>query len=140
MNRRTFLAWVGVGSLASFFPMALAACSEPKAPANSSTRPDGFIPVGTLQELEQKGSILNSKIPALIIHNPKNSQDISAFNPTCPHAGCDVKWKANKEEFICPCHGSEFSGDGKLIKGPAHQGLKAYIAKVEGNIVLVKTT
>ncbi|VXD22526.1 Rieske (2Fe-2S) domain protein [Planktothrix serta PCC 8927] len=139
MNRRTFLTWVGVGSLASFFPMALALCSSPKDATNSSPRPDGFIPVGTIQELDKKGSIFNSQLPALIIHNSKNSPDISAFNPTCPHAGCIVKWKANKEEFICPCHGSQFRADGQLMKGPAHQGLKAYLTKVEANIILVKT-
>ncbi|MBE9146834.1 QcrA and Rieske domain-containing protein [Planktothrix mougeotii] len=138
MNRRTFLAWVSVGSLASFFPMALAVCSEPKDTATFSTRPDGFIPVGTIQELDKKGSLLNSKIPALIIHNQKNSQDIFVVNPTCPHAGCVVKWKGNKEEFLCPCHGSQFTANGQLMKGPAHQGLKPYITKVEGNLILVK--
>ena len=122
MNRRTFLTWVGVGSLASFFPMALALCSNPKDAANPSTRPDGFIPVGTIQELDQNGSIFNSKLPA------------------CPHAGCVVKWKADKQEFICPCHGAEFRADGQLMKGPAHKGLKPYIAKVEGNIILIKTS
>ncbi|MBD2483597.1 ubiquinol-cytochrome c reductase iron-sulfur subunit [Planktothrix sp. FACHB-1365] len=138
MNRRTFLAWVGVGSLASFFPLVLAICSKPTTAANPSTRPDGFIPVGTIQELDKKGSLLNSKIPALVIHNQKNSQDIFVVNPTCPHAGCVVKWKGNKEEFLCPCHGSQFTANGQLMKGPAHQGLKPYIAKVEGNLILVK--
>ncbi|MEY3221963.1 MAG: hypothetical protein RLZZ203_819 [Cyanobacteriota bacterium] len=138
MNRRTFLAWVGVGSLASCFPIALAISSEPIDMANSSTRSEGFIPVGTLQELKQKGSIFNSKIPALIILNPQNSQEIAAFNPTCPHAGCTVKWKPGKQEFICPCHESKFKANGQLSEGPAHEGLKRYIVKVEDNVILVK--
>lgn len=138
MNRRTFLAWVGVGSLASFFPVALAACSNSKNTANIATRPDGFIPVGTIQELDEQGSILNSQIPALIIRNPKNTEEVSAVNPNCPHLDCVVEWEASKKEFGCLCHGSQFTPEGQVIKGPADQGLKPYLAKVEANIILVK--
>jgi len=138
MNRRTFLAWVGVGSLASSFPVALSACSNSKNAANIATRPDGFIAVGTIQELDEKGSILNSQLPALIIRNPKNAQEVSAVNPNCPHLDCVVEWEASKKEFGCPCHASQFTPDGQVIKGPANTGLKPYLAKVEGNIILVK--
>ncbi|VXD22994.1 QcrA and Rieske domain-containing protein [Planktothrix paucivesiculata] len=138
MNRRTFLAWVGVGSLASSFPVALAACSNPENTANIATRPDGFTVAGTIQELDEKGSIFNSQLPALIIRNPKNIQEVFAVNPTCPHLDCIVKWEASKKEFGCPCHASQFTPDGQVIKGPADRELKPYLAKVEGNIILVK--
>lgn len=138
MKRRTFLAWVSVGSLASFFPVALAACSNSKNSTNLVTRPDNFIQVGTLQELDEQGSILNSQIPVLIIRNPNNPQEISAVNPTCPHLDCIVQWEASKKEFGCPCHASQFTPEGQVIKGPTDRGLKRYLAKLEGNTVLVK--
>jgi len=40
----------------------------------------------------------------------------------CPHAGCNVKEKNG--EFICPCHGSRFSLEGKLLEGPAETDLQ----------------
>ncbi len=42
----------------------------------------------------------------------------------CPHMGCilDVNFKTNKLE--CPCHGSEFEFNGKLLEGPAREDLE----------------
>lgn len=41
----------------------------------------------------------------------------------CPHAGCDVDYKNG--EFVCPCHGSKFDSEGKVIQGPATQNLES---------------
>lgn len=37
----------------------------------------------------------------------------------CPHMGCALKWNAPEHSWDCPCHGSRFSEDGKLIDNPA---------------------
>ncbi len=37
----------------------------------------------------------------------------------CPHLGCALKWNADERSWDCPCHGSRFSEDGKLLNGPA---------------------
>jgi len=34
--------------------------------------------------------------------------------------------------FSCPCHGSRFDAEGKLLNGPAQRGLKAIPVTVEG--------
>ena len=41
----------------------------------------------------------------------------------CPHAGCQASWNKDEKAFICPCHGSKFDKDGKLLRGPATEGL-----------------
>lgn len=41
----------------------------------------------------------------------------------CPHRGCLVDYNKEKNEFICPCHGSTFNIEGKLLKGPATKDL-----------------
>lgn len=38
---------------------------------------------------------------------------------TCPHLGCSYMFNDGKKHFQCPCHGSEFGLDGRLLKGPA---------------------
>ncbi len=42
----------------------------------------------------------------------------------CPHLGCALKWNAQEHSWDCPCHGSRFSEDGKLLNNPATGGLK----------------
>jgi glycine/D-amino acid oxidase-like deaminating enzyme/nitrite reductase/ring-hydroxylating ferredoxin subunit len=37
----------------------------------------------------------------------------------CSHLGCIVSWNAVERTWDCPCHGSCFTTDGKLLKGPA---------------------
>jgi glycine/D-amino acid oxidase-like deaminating enzyme/nitrite reductase/ring-hydroxylating ferredoxin subunit len=41
----------------------------------------------------------------------------------CPHAGCIVHWNGFERCWDCPCHGSQFQPDGKVISGPAISAL-----------------
>jgi len=36
----------------------------------------------------------------------------------CPHAGCAVTWKSDKNEFFCPCHAGRFDANGSVLSGP----------------------
>lgn len=44
--------------------------------------------------------------------------------PRCPHMGCALKWNAQEHSWDCPCHGSRFGEDGKLLNNPATGNLK----------------
>ncbi len=37
----------------------------------------------------------------------------------CPHLGCALKWNKNEHSWDCPCHGSRFEENGRLIDNPA---------------------
>ena len=39
--------------------------------------------------------------------------------PRCPHLGCALKYNAQEHSWDCPCHGSRFTEDGKLLNNPA---------------------
>ena len=39
--------------------------------------------------------------------------EVVAFHATCPHAGCTVAFDIDSDAFLCPCHNSSFSKDGK---------------------------
>ena len=39
--------------------------------------------------------------------------------PRCPHLGCALKWNPHEHSWDCPCHGSRFEEDGKLIDNPS---------------------
>ena len=42
----------------------------------------------------------------------------------CPHMGCALKWNPWEHTWDCPCHGSRFTEDGRLIDNPATGDLK----------------
>jgi cytochrome b6-f complex iron-sulfur subunit len=57
-----------------------------------------------------------------IIVNKKDN-DIRIYSSKCTHLGCKLN-KMDNNEIVCPCHGSRFSVDGKVLMGPADNNLK----------------
>lgn len=42
----------------------------------------------------------------------------------CPHLGCALKWNNAEHTWDCPCHGSRFEENGRVINNPANGDLK----------------
>lgn len=63
--------------------------------------------------------------PQLFVNGFKAS--VNLLSPTtkrCPHMGCALKWNKQEHTWDCPCHGSRFEENGKLIDNPAKKDLK----------------
>lgn len=58
----------------------------------------------------------------LVITDPPRIAEY-AINPTCTHLGCTVDWKADQNQFVCPCHGSRYDNQGRVVHGPAQRSL-----------------
>lgn len=48
-----------------------------------------------------------------------NSGTLHKISARCPHLGCELKWNPSEKTWDCPCHGSRFDYDGRLIDNPA---------------------
>jgi len=62
-------------------------------------------------------SILRLQLAANCIESATNLLTPTA--PRCPHLGCALKWNPREHSWDCPCHGSRFTEDGRLIDNPA---------------------
>jgi menaquinol-cytochrome c reductase iron-sulfur subunit len=64
--------------------------------------------------------------------------DVTVFSPICPHLGCRYAWRPQRRKFVCPCHGSVFAPDGKVLAGPAPRPLDTLPARVDQGELLVE--
>ncbi|WP_313260673.1 FAD-dependent oxidoreductase [Sphingobacterium sp.] len=44
---------------------------------------------------------------------------LHVLRSTCPHANCEVRWNNAELSWDCPCHGSRFNVNGKILNGPS---------------------
>ena len=50
--------------------------------------------------------------------------ELIALSPDCTHMGCRVAFNKAERSWDCPCHGSRFGVDGRVLEGPANQDLE----------------
>lgn len=79
--------------------------------------------------------VYSEKSTAWVLKKPDNS--VVAFGPQCTHLGCAYHWEEGKGQFLCPCHSSIFSADGRVVAGPAPRPLDRYDVKVSGTRLLL---
>ena len=79
--------------------------------------------------------VTSEKSTAWVVKNSGNQ--VTAFVPQCTHLGCAYHWDQAQNEFVCPCHNSLFSIDGKVLGGPAPRPLDRYQTRVQGNKLLL---
>ena len=60
----------------------------------------------------------------------------SAVSTRCMHRGCQVEPAA--EHLVCPCHGSEYSNTGEVLKGPTQRPLRKLAAVLQGDSIVIE--
>ena len=58
----------------------------------------------------------------------------------CTHLGCAVPFDQGSGQFVCPCHGSEFTPDGDVLNPPAPRPLDLFQLSInEDSEIIVDT-
>jgi cytochrome b6-f complex iron-sulfur subunit len=127
MGRRDFLA---LGAAAA----SLAGCAGARyvVPSVGAGRV-----VAPLAELEREGEVF-LQAPGMqrpIYVRRMESSELVAVLASCTHQGCQPQPVADR--LACPCHGSEFAFDGRVLQGPAERPLTRYEVTIEGSDLVV---
>jgi cytochrome b6-f complex iron-sulfur subunit len=60
----------------------------------------------------------------------------NAMTAVCTHEACTVNEFGNST-FQCPCHGSQYSTSGTVVRGPAAQSLKRFNTTFAANVLTI---
>ena len=85
-----------------------------------NSAPQTEFDLGPASKYPLNSRTLLSETPALLLHTENG---FSAMSLVCTHLGCGLK--SDLDGFACPCHGSRFDADGKVLHGPATERLSA---------------
>jgi cytochrome b6-f complex iron-sulfur subunit len=140
LDRRGFLQIVAGGLGVAI----LSGCAGSSDGTSASTAPLAAEAVGKEWKIPGAASLQAgqaiafewpSKTPGLIFATQDGK--LHAVSAKCTHAGCTVQWK-EKGEFDCPCHGSRFDVNGKVLLGPATKPLPTFAVRKQGDDVLLQ--
>ncbi|WP_068470853.1 FAD-dependent oxidoreductase [Candidatus Protochlamydia phocaeensis] len=68
------------------------------------------------------GAVIREGLTKYAVYRDE-SGTFHCYSAVCPHLGCLVRWNEGEKSWDCPCHGSRFDTDGKVLNGPAIDGL-----------------
>ncbi len=124
MNRRDFFkfSWgaVGITALVSAVGVSLAAVVRFLMPSVFYEPPQTF-------KIGQPGDFPFGP-PTFLVDEKifvfrDRDKGFAVASAVCTHLGCTVAYFSSDGDFHCPCHGSVFGADGKVLHGPAPRPL-----------------
>lgn len=119
LTRRDFLGKLALGSFWTAVGAAVVGMiklPKPSVMPEASSRvklgpPYDFLP-GAFRYFEEKNLFVFG-----------DAEGVYALSAVCTHLGCIVN-RTKEGWFDCPCHGSRFEADGRVIAGPAPRNLE----------------
>jgi cytochrome b6-f complex iron-sulfur subunit len=148
-DRRDFLLKLGAGAGVAAITAQAAASLRSLVPNVSYDSPT-TVKLGTPADFPDGIKFLPDE--RLFVFRTGNT--FHAVSAVCTHLGCTVRAEALSNvqtetiggtemrlthRFLCPCHGSEYKGDGSNVSGPAPKPLAWYrlsVAPDDGQLVV----
>lgn len=137
MDRKEFLAQMGLTSAAIFMGTCLVGCSKDDGGGGVVVPP---APTGvdfTINLSDAANASLGTAggymyRSGIIVARTLADQYI-AVSQVCTHQGTTVVFEGNNNRFYCPNHGSTFSTTGVVNNGPAGSPLTKYNTALSGS-------
>lgn len=123
MNRRSFLSWgtAGIAALVSGVGVSFGAVIRYLVP-NVFYEPPQVFKIGKPADFAFGAPAFLADEKIYVFRD--RDRGFAVASAVCTHLGCTVKHFDSDNRFHCPCHGSVFAADGKVIHGPAPRPLQ----------------
>jgi glycine/D-amino acid oxidase-like deaminating enzyme/nitrite reductase/ring-hydroxylating ferredoxin subunit len=80
--------------------------------------------VGSIDDIPPgEGAVVRRGLSKLAVYR-RPSGDTVRLSAVCPHLGCIVGWNSSEKTWDCPCHGSRYTAEGRVVNGPAVADLR----------------
>ena len=80
--------------------------------------------IGSTDELKPgQGAIIREGVKKIAAYRDAKGA-VHQHSAACTHLGCHLHWNSFEHCWDCPCHGSIFGPDGRVLNAPAISGLK----------------
>jgi cytochrome b6-f complex iron-sulfur subunit len=141
MDRKAFLAQLGIGSSAIFAAACMQSCSKSDSSQPGQVTPGGSVDF-SLDLSDPANAVLKTPggyliYKGIIVALAKNGNYL-AVSSACPHQGVNVQYVSNQDQFYCSAHGSYFASTGNYISGPANgRSLTQFKTTLTGNSLRV---
>jgi Rieske Fe-S protein len=86
------------------------------------------------RELPANGALVYREAKVAVL---REGERLYALSLVCTHLGCTVT--VTPTELVCPCHGSRFDRQGRVLTGPADRSLARLVVSERGEILMVTT-
>jgi cytochrome b6-f complex iron-sulfur subunit len=137
-SRRDFLKQVGLISagICSIGTLSfIEACSTTSKVGITETSNQLSVPK-TSVDASGYASVKSNRFEQPIFITKKPDGTYEAVLLLCTHKGCALN--PSNGQLVCPCHGSIFTPDGAVVKGPATQPLKTFPVTSDDKNVMLK--
>lgn len=82
------------------------------------------------------GAVLVESIAGVFLVSRTSDAAFSAIDAVCSHQSCTVT-KADGMTYECPCHGSRYDRNGRVLRGPAMAALRQYPTTFVSGVVTI---
>jgi Rieske Fe-S protein len=126
LDRRRFVGATAAAVAAAALPGCASFVATPVTPVNGEVR----LQLRSFPQLERPGGYLKIRptgaaLPLYVL--ALEGGEFAVLSPMCTHLQCTVNVEG--AVLLCPCHGSTFDREGRVLRGPATRPLRRFAAR-----------
>ena len=94
------------------------------------------VPIAGSALADTNGAVLVESTAGVFLLARTGATTFTAVEAICTHEGCTING-ADGATYVCPCHGSRYDRNGRVIQGPARASLRQYATTFADGVVTI---